>query len=99
MLVLVRMLILRTLVKRATVHNNGDGGVNVIPILLMLDVNVIYLLLMLETMLRDPEIFWFLNIFVNIYQSYREFHARASAGAVHTNLKAYKTPPTDWREF
>jgi hypothetical protein len=29
MLVLVRMLILRTLVKRSTVHNNGDGDVNV----------------------------------------------------------------------
>jgi hypothetical protein len=29
MLVLVRMLIFRTLVKRSTVHNNGDGDVNV----------------------------------------------------------------------
>jgi hypothetical protein len=29
MLVLVRMLIVKTLVKRATVHNNGDGDVNV----------------------------------------------------------------------
>jgi hypothetical protein len=28
-LVLVRMLIFRTLVKRSTVHNNGDGDVNV----------------------------------------------------------------------
>jgi hypothetical protein len=56
-------------------------------------------MLMLETMLGDPEMFGFLNIFVNIYQSYREFHARASAVTVHTSLKAYKTPPTDWREF
>jgi hypothetical protein len=29
MLVLARMLIFRTLVKRSTVHNNGDGDVNV----------------------------------------------------------------------
>jgi hypothetical protein len=29
MLLLVRMLILRTLVKRPTVHNNVDGDVNV----------------------------------------------------------------------
>jgi hypothetical protein len=28
-LVLARMLIFRTLVKRSTVHNNGDGDVNV----------------------------------------------------------------------
>jgi hypothetical protein len=29
MLVLARMLTFRTLVKRSTVHNNGDGDVNV----------------------------------------------------------------------
>jgi hypothetical protein len=29
MLVLARMLIFRTLVKRSTVHNNGNGDVNV----------------------------------------------------------------------
>jgi hypothetical protein len=29
MLMLARMLIFRTLVKRSTVHNNGDGDVNV----------------------------------------------------------------------
>jgi hypothetical protein len=29
MLLLARMLIFRTLVKRSTVHNNGDGDVNV----------------------------------------------------------------------
>jgi hypothetical protein len=29
MLVLARMLIFRTLVKRSTVYNNGDGDVNV----------------------------------------------------------------------
>jgi hypothetical protein len=39
-------------------------------------------MLMLETMLGDPEIFWFLNI----YQSHREFHARAGAVTVHTTL-------------
>jgi hypothetical protein len=53
-------------------------------------------MLMLETMLGDPEIFWFLNIFVKIYQSHRDFHARPDALTVHTTLTAYyKTPATD----
>jgi hypothetical protein len=51
MLVLVRMLIFRTLVKRA-------------PFTI-----IVMVMLMLETMLRDPEHVWFFNIFVNVYQS------------------------------